>query len=44
MRLFANNLLDEDHWVAMLAVDGFGALEGSYGSPRQVGVELKARF
>lgn len=27
VRLFANNLFNEDYWVAMLAVDGFGALE-----------------
>jgi len=44
LRVFGNNLTDHAYWVSMLAVDGFGALEGTYGEPRQAGVELKARF
>jgi iron complex outermembrane receptor protein len=44
VRVFGNNLANRAYWVAMLSVDGFGALEGTYGEPRQVGVELKARF
>lgn len=44
VRLFANNLFNRAYWESMLAVDGFGTLEGTYGAPRQVGVELKARF
>ncbi len=41
--LFANNLFDKGYWVSMLRVDGFGA-RGSFGAPRQVGVELRTRF
>lgn len=44
VRLFANNLFNEGYYVAMLAVDGFGARAGSFGTPRQAGFELKARF
>lgn len=44
VRLFANNLFDKGYWVSMLAVDGFGARAGSFGAPRQVGVELRAAF
>ena len=44
VRVFANNLFDEGYWTSMLAVDGFGARAGSYGTPRQVGVELRAQF
>lgn len=44
VRLFANNLFNEDYWVAMFAVDGFGARAGSFGAPRQVGVEVRAAF
>jgi iron complex outermembrane receptor protein len=43
-RLFANNLFDEGYWTAMLAVDGFGGLAGTYGTPRQIGLELTARY
>lgn len=44
VRVFANNLFDEGYWTSMLAVDGFGARAGSFGTPRQVGVELRAQF
>jgi iron complex outermembrane receptor protein len=44
VRLFANNLLDKGYYTSMLAVDGFGARAGSFGAPRQVGVELRAAF
>jgi iron complex outermembrane receptor protein len=44
VRLFANNLFDKGYYTSMLAVDGFGARAGSFGTPRQVGVELRAAF
>jgi iron complex outermembrane receptor protein len=44
VRLFANNLLNKAYWTAIGAVQGLGAPVGSWGDPRQVGVELKARF
>lgn len=44
VRLFADNLFDKGYWTAMLAIDGFGGLAGTYGTPRQVGIELKAAF
>lgn len=44
VRVFANNLFDKGYWTSMLAVDGFGARAGSFGTPRQVGVELRAQF
>ncbi|MGB3626179.1 MAG: TonB-dependent receptor [Henriciella sp.] len=43
-RLFADNVFDEGYWTAMLAIDGFGGLAGTYGRPRQIGIELKARY
>jgi len=44
VRLFADNLFDKAYWTAIGAVQGLGAPVGSWGTPRQVGVELKARF
>lgn len=44
VRLFATNLFNKGYWTSMLAVDGFGSRDGSFGSPRQVGAELRARF
>lgn len=43
-RLYADNLFDEGYWVAMLAVEGFGARAGSFGAPREFGIELTARY
>lgn len=44
IRLFADNLFDKAYWTAIGAVQGLGAPVGSWGAPRQAGVELKARF
>lgn len=44
VRLFATNLFNKGYYTAMLAVDGFGSRDGSFGAPRQIGAELKARF
>jgi iron complex outermembrane receptor protein len=44
VRLFADNLFDQAYWTAIGAVQGLGAPVGSWGTPRQAGVELKARF
>jgi iron complex outermembrane receptor protein len=44
IRVFADNLFDTPYWTAIGAVQGLGAPVGSWGTPRQAGVELKARF
>lgn len=44
VRLFANNLFNRAYWESMLAVAGLGANAGTWGDPRQVGVELRAKF
>ena len=44
VRLFATNLTGEDYIVRMGSSDNFGARFVSWGSPRQVGVELRANF
>jgi iron complex outermembrane receptor protein len=44
VRLFANNLFNKAYWTAIGAVAGLGAPVGSWGEPRQVGVEFKAHF
>ena len=44
VRLFGNNLTDKAYIVRMGAADAFGGRYVTYGPPRQVGVELRARF
>lgn len=44
VRLFATNLFGEDYIVQMDSSDNFGSRFVSWGSPRQVGVELRANF
>ncbi|MGH7025626.1 MAG: TonB-dependent receptor [Caulobacteraceae bacterium] len=44
VRLFANNVTDQAYWVGMLAVAGLGARAGTWGAPRQAGIEFRAKF
>jgi iron complex outermembrane receptor protein len=43
-RLFANNLTNEAYALQILSNDTFATRQAVWGSPRQVGVELRARF
>ena len=44
VRLYATNLFGEDYLVQMDSSDNFGSRFVAWGSPRQVGLELKANF
>lgn len=44
VRLYGNNVTDEAYIARMGSADAFGARFVSYGPPRQVGVELRARY
>jgi iron complex outermembrane receptor protein len=44
IRLFVNNLFDKAYWEGMVAIDGLGARAGTWGAPRQAGIEVRARF
>ena len=44
VRVFGNNLFNRPYWESMLAVGGLGGRAGTWGDPRQIGVELKAKF
>jgi len=43
-RLFADNAGDENYLAQLGAADAFGARFSTWAPPRQIGVELKARF
>ena len=44
IRLYGNNLTDEAYINRMGSSDAFGARYVSYGSPRQIGVEFRAKY
>ncbi|MEH6487950.1 TonB-dependent receptor [Hyphomonas oceanitis] len=44
VRLYAKNLTDEDYVAQGGSSDAFGTLAITYGAPRQVGLELRARY